>query len=172
MFEKIVHASIFPTSQGGANENNMLAKFAAFLEWEHRDIKSYAKNIVLHARTVAEILLGFDIKLTTGGTDCHILLIELADSRYTGADVEASLEKSGVLVNKNLIPGDKRSAAVTSGIRIGTTNLAILEYSLEDTKALAFWIAHHLKGQPQSDEVISHLLAKYHRANAWANEVQ
>lgn len=164
-----VHASIFPTSQGGANENGMLGKFAALLEWQHRDITAYARSIVDQARAMASIFQREGCRLTTGGTDSHILLLELSGTERTGAQLERALEKLGVLVNKNLIPGDSRGPVETSGVRIGTTNLAILQYDIEDTKALAYWIARHARGEPAPPELIAELVGKYHAGNAWLN---
>jgi len=166
-FQRIVQSSIFPTSQGGANENSMLAKFATFLEWQQRDIGQYAEVIVSQARIMASVFQSEGIKLTTGGTDCHILLLELADKEKTGADFERDLEDLGVLVNKNLIPDDKRAPAMTSGIRIGATNLAILNYEPDDTALLARWIADSIHLNSASSDVIPHLVEKYHRKNAW-----
>ncbi|HEY6898402.1 MAG TPA: hypothetical protein VI279_14170 [Rhodocyclaceae bacterium] len=165
---KAVHSSIFPTSQGGANENSMLGKFTALLEWSHRDIVSHAQSILDQAHTMAAVLIDEGVRLTTGGTDCHILLAELAGvTEKSGAEIEQTLEESGVLVNKNLIPNDKRSPAETTGIRIGATNLAILNYELADTAALARWIAQHIRGEFPSRELIDCLVGKYHKDNRW-----
>lgn len=163
--QKAVHSSVFPTSQGGANENGMLGKFAALLEWNQRDIVAHAQGIVNQAHAMAAVFREEEVRLTTGGTDCHILLVELAER--SGAEVERCLEDAGVLVNKNLIPNDKRSPSETSGIRLGTTNLAILGYEHGDTAELARWIARVLRGDPYSREVIDHLVGKYHRDNRW-----
>lgn len=165
---KAVHASIFPTSQGGANENGMLGKFAALVEWSHRDIIGHAQGILDQAHAMAAVFLDEGARLTTGGTDCHILLVELPGvTARSGAEIEQSLEESGVLVNKNLIPNDERSPAETSGIRMGTTNLAILNYELADTAALARWIALHLRGESPSRDLIDGLVGKYHKDNRW-----
>lgn len=163
--QKAVHSSVFPTSQGGANENGMLGKFAAFLEWNQRDIVAHAQDIVNQAHAMAAVFREEGLRLTTGGTDCHILLVELAER--SGAEVERCLEDAGVLVNKNLIPNDKRSPSETSGIRLGTTNLAILGYEHGDTAELARWIARVLRGDPCSREMIDYLVGKYHRDNPW-----
>lgn len=166
--QKAVHSSVFPTSQGGANENGMLGKFAALLEWNQRDIVAHAQGIVNQAHAMAAVFREEGLRLTTGGTDCHILLVELTER--SGAEVERCLEDAGVLVNKNLIPNDKRSPSETSGIRVGTTNLAILGYEHGDTAELARWIARVLRGNPYSREVIDHLVGKYHRDNRWLTE--
>jgi len=166
-FERGVHASIFPTSQGGANENAMLGKFAALLEWAQRDIGSYAQSIVDQSYAMANIFQREGIPLVTGGTDCHILLLDLSGFGRTGARIERSLEELGVLVNKNLIPRDARGPMETSGIRIGTTNLAILGYELEDTELLAQWIARHIHRENDDAEIIARLVEKYHADNSW-----
>jgi len=166
--QKAVHSSVFPTSQGGANENGMLGKFAALLEWNRRDITAYAQSIVNQAHAMATVFREEGLRLTTSGTDCHILLIELTER--SGAEVERYLEDMGVLVNKNLIPNDKRSPSETSGIRLGTTNLAILGYEPDDTAELARWIARVLRGDSYSREIIDHLVGKYHRHNRWLTE--
>ncbi|MBK8320438.1 MAG: serine hydroxymethyltransferase [Betaproteobacteria bacterium] len=166
--QKAVHSSVFPTSQGGANENGMLGKFAALLEWNQRDIVAHAQGIVNQAHVMAAVFREEGLRLTTGGTDCHILLVELTER--SGAEVERCLEDAGVLVNKNLIPNDKRSPSETSGIRVGTTNLAILGYEHGDTAELARWIARVLRGNLYSREVIDHLVGKYHRDNRWLTE--
>ena len=166
--QQAVYSSIFPTSQGGANENGMLGKFAALLEWNQRDIVAHAQGIVNQAHAMAPVFREEGLRLTTGGTDCHILLLELTER--SGAEVERCLEDAGVLVNKNLIPNDKRSPSETSGIRLGTTNLSILGYEHGDTAELARWIARVLLGDPYSREVIDHLVAKYHRDNRWLTE--
>ena len=166
--QKAVHSSVFPTSQGGANENGMLGKFAALLEWNQRDIVAHAQGIVNQAHVMAAVFREEGLRLTTGGTDCHILLVELTER--SGAEVERCLEDAGVLVNKNLIPNDKRSPSETSGIRVGTTNLAILGYEHGDTAELARWIARVLRGNLYSREVIDPLVGKYHRDNRWLTE--
>lgn len=167
--QKAVHSSVFPTSQGGANENGMLGKFAALLEWNQRDIAAHAQGIVNQAHSMAAVFREEGLRLTTGGTDCHILLIELTER--SGAEVERCLEDAAVLVNKNLIPNDKRSPSETSGIRLGTTNLAILGYEPGDAAELARWIARVLRGDSYSREIIDHLVGKYHRNNRWLTEL-
>lgn len=160
-YSREVHAAIFPTTQGGANENTMLAKFAAFLEWNERDLRQYAESIVSHSRVMASVFNNCGIRMSTGGTDCHILLLEFPDRTETGADIERRFQDLGVLLNRNLIPNDRRSPSVTSGIRIGTTNLAILNYTAEDTASLAAWIAAHIDGRSADNALIPALVQKY-----------
>lgn len=164
---KRVHSSIFPTTQGGANETNMLGKYATLLEWKRNNIQKYANRIVRIARILAEALGERAIKLTTEGTDCHILLVELEKFETTGATLERQFENLGVLVNKNLIPQDQRSPLHTSGIRIGVTNLAILGYSDQDAYRLGTWIADVIVDQNNNHRLIKDLIGKYHIPEMW-----
>jgi glycine hydroxymethyltransferase len=162
-FEGDVHASIFPTTQGGANETGMLGKLACLLEWQERDIATYAGEIVSSARTLGCELAKCNIHLVTGGTDCHMLLLDLRDLDRSGAEIERKLESLGVLANRNLVPGDPRSPRETSGLRIGAANLAILRYESEDLELLANWIARTLIDGASSTEIVEHLVDKYQR---------
>ena len=162
-FEANVHSSIFPTTQGGANETGMLGKLACFLEWEQRDIKAYAGDIVSSAQSVGRALGRFNLPLVTGGTDCHLLLLDMRDFNLSGAEAERALESMGVLANRNLVPGDPRSPRETSGLRIGATNLAILGYEPEDLELLASWIAQTIINGASSSAVVEHLIDKYQR---------
>jgi glycine hydroxymethyltransferase len=160
-FEAKVQASIFPTTQGGANEGAMLGKFACLLEWQERDIEAYATSIVDCARTLGRELAHHDINLVTGGTDCHILLLDLKDLALSGAEVEQKLERLGVLANRNQVPGDPRSPKDTSGLRIGATNLAILGYKPDDLRLLADWLTEVLTREEPSPTVVPYLVDKY-----------
>jgi glycine hydroxymethyltransferase len=156
-----VHSSIFPTTQGGANESGMLAKYACFVEWQQRDIRAFARAIVSNAQTLGRRLSANGLPAVTGGTDCHLLLLDLRPLGVTGADAERRLESLGVLANRNQVPGDTRSPQETSGLRLGATNLTILGYDEADLEQLADWLWQTLSGESSSAEVIEGLLAKY-----------
>jgi glycine hydroxymethyltransferase len=162
-FEAAVQASVFPTTQGGANENSMLGKFACLLEWHERDIGTYAAGIVACAETLGREITRHKIGLVTGGTDCHILLLDLQEFSLSGAEAEHRLESLGVLANRNLIPGDTRSPMSTSGLRLGSANLAILGYEPDDLRLLAGWLAQALTDGSHSRSTIDHLVNKYQR---------
>lgn len=161
--EAAVQASVFPTTQGGANENNMLGKFACLLEWHERDIGAYAASIVTCAKTLGRELAKRKIGLVTGGTDCHILLLDLRGFTLSGAEAEHRLESLGVLANRNLVPGDPRSPMKTSGLRIGSTNLAILGYEPDDLRLLAGWLTQVLIDGASSTAAVDYLVNKYQR---------
>lgn len=158
-----VHRSIFPTTQGGANETGMFGKLACLLEWKERDIASYARSILTAARTLGDRLESRGITLVTGGTDCHLLLLDLSDCAHSGALIERQLESFGVLANRNLVPSDARSPSETSGLRLGATNLAILGYESADLELLGDWLADAIYGDTPSTTVIPELIDKYQR---------
>jgi glycine hydroxymethyltransferase len=160
-FAAAVAKSIFPTTQGGANETGMLGKFACFLEWHRRDISAYAQDIVRCATTLGRALENRGIDLITGGTDCHMLLLDLRAVGISGAEAELRLEGLGVLANRNLVPGDRRSARETSGLRLGAANLAILGYEAPDLELLADWLARTLAGCAPPPDTVEYLVEKY-----------
>ncbi|MDQ4126314.1 MAG: beta-eliminating lyase-related protein [Actinomycetota bacterium] len=162
-FASAVAGSIFPTTQGGANESGMLGKLACLLEWHQRDIRAYASAIVTCARTLGNELTTRGIRLVTGGTDSHLLLLDLRGLKYSGADLERRLECRGVLANRNLVPADPRSPTETSGLRLGATNLAILGYKPNDLSLLADWLTRALSDEPPSAGTVEHLVQKYQR---------
>lgn len=158
-----VHEAIFPVTQGGANESGMLAKLACFVEWGERDIADYAMGIVRRARVVGAQLKARGVRLVSGGTDSHLLLLDLREGPLSGAEVERKLEAQGVLANRNLVPGDRRSPQETSGLRIGAANLAILGYEVADLELLADLIAESLNGDGGRTDVVEYLVDRYQR---------
>lgn len=160
--EATVSAAIFPMTQGGSNENVVLGKLACLLEWSTRDIINYGQQIIANAREIGDVLVAEGIPLVSGGTDSHLLLVDLRGRRRSGAEIERMLEKAGVLANRNLVPGDTRTPSETSGFRIGATNTAILGYERPDLRLLAGLIAEVvLSDAPPSTELVRHLVSKY-----------
>jgi glycine hydroxymethyltransferase len=162
-FEERVHSSIFPMTQGGANESTMLAKLACLLEWHDRDIGAYANSIVSAARTIARAVADRGVQLVTGGTDSHMIVLDLRELEWSGAEVEQRFERLGVLANRNLVPRDQRSPQETSGLRIGAANLAILGYQPDDLRLLAAWLVQTLDDPSSSTSTVEYLLTKYQR---------
>jgi glycine hydroxymethyltransferase len=109
-----------PGIQGGPLMHIIAAKAIAFNEALQPDFKVYAQQVIDNAKTMSEALLSKDYKLISGGTDTHVVLIDLSNKNVTGKVAEQSLEKAGITVNKNMVPFDKRSPFVTSGVRIGS----------------------------------------------------
>lgn len=120
---EIIDSTVMPGVQGGPLMHIIAAKAVAFGEALKPDFKIYANQIVKNAKALAEAFLSMDYKLVSGGTDTHLILIDLSNKDVTGKKAEKSLDKSGITVNKNMVPFDKRSPFITSGIRIGTPAL-------------------------------------------------
>ncbi|HEX9166239.1 MAG TPA: serine hydroxymethyltransferase [Gemmatimonadales bacterium] len=120
---KAVDKSVFPGHQGGPLEHVIAAKAVAFGEAATDDFKAYAHRVVANARALADGLMSRGINIVSGGTDSHLMLVDLRSRNVTGKDAEAILGRAGITVNKNTIPGDPQSPFVTSGIRLGTPAL-------------------------------------------------
>lgn len=119
-YAKLIDKAIFPGTQGGPLEHVIAGKAVAFGEALRPEFKSYQKQVVLNAKTMADEFAKNGINLVSGGTDNHLMLLDLSDSLVTGMEAENLLEKANITVNKNTVPNEKRKPTVTSGIRIGT----------------------------------------------------
>lgn len=122
-FASAVDRSIFPGFQGGPLEHVVAAKAVAFGEALKPEFKEYIKHVVNNANTLAEVLVGGGLRLVSGGTDNHLLLVDLTPMGLTGNVAETALETAGITCNKNAIPFDPKPPAVTSGVRLGTPAL-------------------------------------------------
>ena len=119
-YAKAVDRMLFPGIQGGPLVHTIAAKAVALKEALTREFKDYQVKVMNNAKRLAEALIDNGFKIISGGTDNHMMLVDLTDKGTTGRDAEKALERAGITVNKNVIPYDERSAAVTSGIRLGT----------------------------------------------------
>jgi glycine hydroxymethyltransferase len=119
-YSKKINGSIFPGTQGGPLMNQIAAKAQAFCEASHPDFKDYAKAVVNNAQAMCDVFANRGVPVQTGGTDSHIILINLSSLRMSGREAADELELKGITVNKNGVPNDPRSFVETSGIRIGT----------------------------------------------------
>jgi glycine hydroxymethyltransferase len=117
---KKFNAAIFPGLQGGPLMHVIAAKAVAFLEALQPDFKLYARQVVDNARAMGDVLRAGGVDLVSGGTDCHMLLVDLRPKNLTGVVVDAALERAGMTCNKNAVPFDPTGPMVTSGIRLGT----------------------------------------------------
>jgi len=122
-FAKKIDAQIFPGIQGGPLMHVIAAKAIAFREAMSPRFRTYQRQVVRNARELAKSLGQKEFRIVSGGTDTHLLLVDLTEKGLTGADASEMLEKVNITVNKNLIPFDKKSPATTSGIRLGTPAL-------------------------------------------------
>lgn len=122
-FAKAVNKQVFPGTQGGPLEHVIAAKAVAFHEALQPDFKRYAAQVVTNAKVLGTALRERGYTLVSGGTDTHLLLVDLRPQDITGKDAEETLGRAGIHVNKNTVPGDPRSPFVTSGIRLGSSAL-------------------------------------------------
>jgi glycine hydroxymethyltransferase len=143
---KAIDKTVFPFTQGGPLMHVIAAKAVALLEALQPDFASYSGQVVANARALGEGLAAHGFHLVSGGTDNHLLLVDLRPSHdeLTGKDAEAALERAGITVNKNTVPGETRSPFVTSGLRIGTPALTTRGMRETEMRRIADWIAHVL----------------------------
>ncbi|MBC8344928.1 MAG: serine hydroxymethyltransferase [Candidatus Marinimicrobia bacterium] len=120
MISELLNSTVMPGIQGGPLMHIIAAKAVAFGEALKPEFKTYAQQIVDNAQTMANALLEKDYQLVSGGTDTHVILIDLTHKGVTGKAAEKALERAGITVNKNMVPFDERSPFVTSGMRVGT----------------------------------------------------
>ncbi|MBL7555402.1 MAG: serine hydroxymethyltransferase [Bdellovibrionaceae bacterium] len=137
---KSMNSRIFPGIQGGPLEHVIAGKAVCFGEALKPEFKSYIGNVLENAKTLAEELKRNGFKLVTGGTENHLLLLDLSESTVTGKAAEIALDEAGITVNKNTVPNEKRSPFVTSGIRIGTPALTTRGMKAAEMKTIAGWI--------------------------------
>ena len=139
-FAKDIDKSVFPGFQGGPHENNIAAKAVAFKEALEPEFKDYAKQIKKNAKILEEELQKRDYKLCFGGTDNHLLLIDVTPKGVSGKQAQIALDKAGITVNKNMIPDDPRSPMDPSGIRLGTPAITTRGMKEEEMRVIAGWI--------------------------------
>jgi glycine hydroxymethyltransferase len=119
-YAKAINSSIFPGNQGGPLMHVIAAKAVAFKEALAPEFKGYQRQIVANAKALASALMARGLRLLTGGTDVHLMMLDLRGSELTGKIAEETLDRARITVNKNTVPFDTRSPMVTSGVRIGT----------------------------------------------------
>ena len=138
---KALDKSVFPGMQGGPLMHVIAAKAVAFKEALAPEFAAYSQAVIDNAHALAEGLLEGGVQLVSGGTDNHLVLVDLRDRELTGKDAEHALEAAGITVNKNTVPGEQRSPFVTSGLRIGTPALTSRGLGVEHMGRIAGWIA-------------------------------
>jgi glycine hydroxymethyltransferase len=152
-FAKTLNSNIFPGIQGGPLMHVIAAKAVAFKEALAPDFKVYAAQIVKNAQALAAGLTKRGFNLVSGGTDNHLMLVDLSGSELTGKVAEATLEKAGITVNKNAVPFDTRSPFVTSGFRIGTPATTTRGLKEAEMELVADWIDRALKNVENAEEL-------------------
>jgi glycine hydroxymethyltransferase len=129
-----VDKAVFPGIQGGPLEHIIAAKAVAFGEAAKPEFKTYIDQVVVNARVMGEAMVASGLRLVSGGTDNHLMLVDLRAADITGKDAEKLLESVGITVNKNAIPNDPQSPFVTSGIRVGSPAITTRGFDAEDAK--------------------------------------
>ena len=154
---KAIDKSVFPFMQGGPLMHVIAAKAVAFREALHPDFTEYQKQVVRNARAIGAGLTERGFHLVSGGTDNHLILVDLRQSHdeLTGKDAENALEAAGITVNKNTVPGETRSPFVTSGLRIGTPALTTRGMKEAEMDRIAGWMADVLQAPGDSEGIES-----------------
>ena len=140
-YAKQLDKAIFPGMQGGPLENIIAAKAVCFGEALRPEFKAYARGIVENCKALAETLTSRGFHLVSGGTDNHLMLVNVARNGLTGRDAAAALDAAGIICNKNAIPFDQNSPFVTSGIRIGTASVTTRGMGVAEMRKIGGWIA-------------------------------
>lgn len=153
---KKIDSAVFPGMQGGPLEHVIAGKAVAAEEACTREFREYAHNVVVNCKAMAAEFMSMGYHVVTGGTDNHLFLLDLTDTGLTGRQVQEALDRCGITLNKNCVPGDKRSPFQTSGVRIGTAAMTTQGFKADDFRR----VAH------QIDNVIRRLAASNAESNA------
>lgn len=139
-FYKKLDSAVFPGIQGGPLMHTIAAKAIAFKEALQPDFKVYQRQVITNARAMAAVLMKRGYQIVSGGTDNHLMLIDLSSKPYTGKDADAALSNAYITTNKNSVPNDPRSPFVTSGVRIGTPAVTTRGFGVAECEELAGWL--------------------------------
>jgi glycine hydroxymethyltransferase len=167
MLSEVLDGTVMPGVQGGPLMHVIAAKAVAFGEALQPSFKAYAEQIIKNAKTLAQKLISHGYNLISGGTDNHLMLVDLRNKGVTGKDAESALEQSGITVNKNAVPFDDKPPLVTSGIRIGTpavTTRGMRESEMEMIGDLIDQVIRNLGNQKTYQDVresVRHLCKKF-----------
>ena len=145
MLSEIMDSTVMPGIQGGPLMHIIAAKAVAFKEALQPEFKAYAKQVIKNAQALASALVENGYKIVSGGTENHVMLVDLTETGVTGRDAEDALHEAGITVNKNMVPFDSRSPFVTSGIRLGAAALTTRGFTEDEMKRIAQMIDRVLK---------------------------
>jgi len=151
MISEIIDSNVMPGIQGGPLMHVIAAKAVAFKEALQPSFKEYTKQIVKNAQSLANQLIEYGYHVVSGGTENHVMLLDLTQTGITGKDAENGLHAAGITVNKNMVPFDERSPFVTSGIRLGTPALTTRGFQENEMKQVAQLIDRVLKNIDNED---------------------
>ena len=142
---KAINKQVFPGTQGGPLMHVIAAKAHAFLEAMHPDFIDYQKQVIANAKLMAKLFQDSGYSIVSGGTDCHLFLVDLTNQSITGADAETALGQANITLNKNSVPNDTKSPMVTSGLRIGTPAITTRGFGHDEIVTLVGMIDSVLK---------------------------
>ena len=137
---KKFNSAVFPGGQGGPLMHVIAAKAVSFLEAQSPEFVEYQKQVIANARAMAATFMERGFKIVSGGTDNHLMLVDLIGKDYTGTDADAALGAANITVNKNAVPNDPRSPFVTSGLRVGTPAITTRGFKEAETIRLTHWM--------------------------------
>lgn len=149
----LVDRAVFPGLQGGPHNHSIAALAVALAEVKTPEFKSYAQNVITNAKVLADELMSQGLKVVTGGTDNHLLLVDVSSQNITGKLAVDALARVGITCNKNLVPFDTHSPADPSGIRLGSPALTTRGFTADDFKIIANIISETVK-QPEDKELL------------------
>lgn len=157
--EKKLNSAVFPGMQGGPLMHVIAAKAVSFAEALLPEFAVYQQQVVANAKTMAQVLQDRGYSIVSGGTDNHLLLVDLINKNITGKDADAALHKANITVNKNTVPNDPRSPFVTSGLRLGTPAITTRGFKEKETVLLSNWVADVLDAM-EDDVTIARVKAQ------------
>ena len=159
---KKFNSAVFPGGQGGPLMHVIAAKAVSFLEAQSPEFVEYQKQVVANARTMAATFMERGFKIVSGGTDNHLMLVDLIGKEYTGTDADAALGAANITVNKNAVPNDPRSPFVTSGLRVGTPAITTRGFKEAEVVKLTNWMCDVLDSLDagNSEQVIAEIKEK------------
>ncbi len=160
--EKKFNSAVFPGGQGGPLMHVIAAKAVSFKEAASPDFVDYQKQVVANAKVMAATFIERGIKIVSGGTENHLMLVDLIGKPYTGKDADAALGDAYITVNKNAVPNDPRSPFITSGLRVGTPAITTRGFGEAETVELTHWMCDVLESLENgtSEQVIAEVKAK------------
>jgi len=159
---KKFNSAVFPGGQGGPLMHVIAAKAISFKEAQSPEFVEYQKQVVKNAKAMAATFIERGIKIVSGGTENHLMLVDLIGKPYTGKDADAGLGEANITVNKNAVPNDPRSPFITSGLRVGTPAITTRGFGEAETVELTGWMCDVLESleNGNSEQVIAEVKAK------------
>jgi glycine hydroxymethyltransferase len=149
--EKKFQSAVFPGGQGGPLMHVIAAKAVSFLEAQSPEFVDYQKQVVANARAMAATFIERGLRIVSGGTDNHLMLVDLIGKPYTGKEADEALGSANITVNKNAVPNDPRSPFITSGLRVGTPAITTRGFGQAETVELAGWMCDVLESLERGD---------------------